>query len=103
MTSIANLSLHSIFWFVLIGWCAGWVTGRAIKGSGHGAWGDAVLGMVGGLFGGWLMRNTGHHGNWALLMSAMVAAVTASLLTWFFRSVIQHETWRLNHPRQKHA
>jgi uncharacterized membrane protein YeaQ/YmgE (transglycosylase-associated protein family) len=106
MTTVANLmnlSLHSIFWFVLIGWSAGWVTGRAIKGSGQGAYGDIALGIVGGLAGGWLMRNTDRHGNWGFLLSALVVACSAALLTWLFRRVIQHETWQLNHPRSQQA
>ncbi len=103
MMNLANtlhLSLHSILWFVLIGWSAGWVTGRAIKGSGQGAYGDVVLGIVGGLVGGWLMRNTDRHGNWGFLLSALAVAASAALLTWLFRRVIQHETWQINHPRQ---
>lgn len=103
MTHYASLSLHSIYWFVLIGWCAGWVTGRAIKGTGQGAYGDALLGIVGGLLGGWLMRNTGHHGNWSVLLRDLGAAAGAALLTWILRRVIQHETWQLNHPHRGHA
>jgi uncharacterized membrane protein YeaQ/YmgE (transglycosylase-associated protein family) len=103
LAGLMNLSLHSILWFVLIGWSAGWVTGRAIKGSGYGVYGDIVLGVVGGLTGGWLMRNTDRHGNWGFLLSAIVVALSASLLTWLFRSVIQHQTWRVKPHGSEHA
>lgn len=99
MTNFLGLSLHSILWFVLIGWCAGWVTGRTIKGSGHGAYGDAVLGTVGGLLGGWLMHTAGPHGNWLVLLSALASAMGAALLTWLLRRVIQRQTWHLDHPQ----
>jgi len=98
-----NYSLHSLLWFVLIGWSAGWVTGRSIKGSGHGAYGDVALGIIGGLGGAWLMRNTDRHGNWGFLLAAIVVAICAALLTWLFRRVIQHQTWQISHPTQKHA
>jgi uncharacterized membrane protein YeaQ/YmgE (transglycosylase-associated protein family) len=100
--NLSNHMLHTLFWFVLIGWSAGWVTGRAVKGSGYGAYGDVVLGVLGGLAGGWLMRNTDRHGNWGFLLNAIVVAITASLVTWFFRRVVQHQTWSTNHP-QHHA
>jgi hypothetical protein len=54
------------------------------------------------LAGGWLMRNTDRHGNWGFLLNAIVVAITASLVTWFFRRVVQHQTWSTNHP-QHHA
>jgi uncharacterized membrane protein YeaQ/YmgE (transglycosylase-associated protein family) len=77
--------MHGIFWYALIGWVSGWVTGRAMKGSNHGAFGDALLGLLGGLGGGWLMRNTYVQSNWGFLVSAIVAATAASLLTWSLR------------------
>ena len=103
MIHLSNHMMHTLFWYVLIGWCAGWVTGRAIKGSGHGAVGDVVLGILGGLGGGWLMRNTDRHGNWGFLLSVIAVAMAASLVTWLFRRVIQHQTWSTNHPHHAHS
>jgi uncharacterized membrane protein YeaQ/YmgE (transglycosylase-associated protein family) len=88
---------HNIFWYVLVGWVAGWVTGRAIKGSGLGAVGDVLLGIAGGLGGGWLMRHSYQHDNWGHLLALTVAAACGSLLTWLFRRVIQRQRWQ---PRQ---
>lgn len=43
-----------LFWSLLIGGAAGWLAGRIMKGEGYGLFVNIVLGIVGGLFGGWV-------------------------------------------------
>ena len=41
-------------WFILIGFAAGWLAGKLMKGSGFGILGDIVVGVVGALLGGFI-------------------------------------------------
>lgn len=93
--------MHPYLWFALVGWAAGWVTGRAIKGTNTGAWGDVLLGIIGGAAGGYLMRHTGTHTNWGFPVSILVVAACAVLFTWLVRRVIQHQSWQLDDQRRK--
>ena len=43
-------------WFILIGAAAGWLAGLLIKGRGLGCLGNILLGIVGGVLGGWIFR-----------------------------------------------
>lgn len=43
-------------WFILIGAAAGWLAGLLVKGRGLGCLGNVLLGIVGGVLGGWLFR-----------------------------------------------
>jgi uncharacterized membrane protein YeaQ/YmgE (transglycosylase-associated protein family) len=40
--------------WIIVGLIAGWLTGLVMKGGGYGVVGDIVLGIVGGLVGGFL-------------------------------------------------
>ncbi|MDZ4720623.1 MAG: GlsB/YeaQ/YmgE family stress response membrane protein [Roseiflexaceae bacterium] len=39
---------------IIIGIAAGWITGKLMKGSGYGLWGDLGLGIIGSVVGGWI-------------------------------------------------
>ena len=41
-------------WFIIIGAVAGWLAGTLMKGGGFGLLGDIVVGILGGIIGGWL-------------------------------------------------
>ncbi|MCK7558520.1 GlsB/YeaQ/YmgE family stress response membrane protein [Chitinophaga sedimenti] len=43
-------------WFILIGAAAGWLAGLIVKGQGMGCLGNILLGIVGGVLGGWIFR-----------------------------------------------
>ncbi len=94
--------MHPILWYALVGWVSGWVTGRAMKGVSHGSFGDAILGLIGGLGGGWLMRNSYAHGNWGFLIRVLVATAAAVLVTWTVRKIGM--VWERKHTHQhQHA
>ena len=44
------------FWFILIGLAAGWVAGQLTKGGSFGVVGDILVGVIGALLGGFLLR-----------------------------------------------
>ncbi|MBS1569526.1 MAG: GlsB/YeaQ/YmgE family stress response membrane protein [Bacteroidetes bacterium] len=43
-----------LIWSLIIGGVAGWLAGRIMKGQGYGLVVNIILGLVGGLFGGWV-------------------------------------------------
>jgi uncharacterized membrane protein YeaQ/YmgE (transglycosylase-associated protein family) len=43
-----------IIWLIVCG-IAGWLAGMLVKGSGYGLIGDIIVGIIGGLFAGWLL------------------------------------------------
>jgi uncharacterized membrane protein YeaQ/YmgE (transglycosylase-associated protein family) len=87
------MTTHVIFWFVLVGCSAGWVTGRAMTGSGAGEFIDIVLGILGGMGGGWLMRDLEPASNWGFLYAVLTAATAAALVTWMYRKLTGHARW----------
>jgi uncharacterized membrane protein YeaQ/YmgE (transglycosylase-associated protein family) len=46
-----------IFAWIFAGLIAGWLTGKTMKGSGYGFFGDILLGIVGAVVGGYLSRH----------------------------------------------
>jgi len=50
--------MHFVIW-IISGIAAGWLTGLVMKGRGYGFVGDLVLGLLGGVIGGWLFGALG--------------------------------------------
>jgi uncharacterized membrane protein YeaQ/YmgE (transglycosylase-associated protein family) len=69
-----------------LGLIAGWLAGKIMKGSGYGTLGDILLGMVGAIVGGWIMRLLGFFGG-SLIYSIVVATLGAVLLIWISRKL----------------
>ena len=53
----------SILAWIVVGLIAGWLAGKVTKGSGYGLIGDIILGVVGGLVGGFLASNVFNMGD----------------------------------------
>jgi len=66
--------LSSIF----VGLIAGWLTGQLIRGGGYGMLADILLGLVGGVIGGWLFGAVGVHPHhlFSAVMVSTVGAIT---------------------------
>jgi len=75
-----------LIWFLLVGLVAGWLAGKIMKGSGYGAVGDIVLGVIGALVGGFLFRLVGLAA-YGLIGSIVVATVGAVVLIWVARKL----------------
>ena len=45
-----------IIWWIIVGLIAGFITGKLMKGSGFGTIGDIVVGIIGAIIGGYIMR-----------------------------------------------
>lgn len=48
-----------VVWWIIVGLIAGWITGKIMKGSGYGAFMDMVIGIIGAIVGGFIMRTLG--------------------------------------------
>ena len=72
-----TLSLGIIAW-IIIGGLAGWIAGK-IKESSQGFFGNILVGIVGGLLGGWLLSLLGFDaaggGFWFSLLTAILGSV----------------------------
>ncbi len=81
--------MHFIVW-IIAGLIAGWLTGKIMKGSGYGFFGDILLGIAGGFLGGWITSLVGieHSG---FFFSIIVAIVGAVILVFLFRLIFKKQ------------
>jgi uncharacterized membrane protein YeaQ/YmgE (transglycosylase-associated protein family) len=78
--------VHGLIWWIIVGLIAGWAAGKIMKGGGYGVIGDMVLGILGAIFGGWLVGMLG-FGRGGLIWSILVAILGAVILIWLVRLV----------------
>ena len=78
--------LSGLIWWVIVGLIAGWAAGQIMKGGGYGVVVDILLGMVGGVVGGWLLGLLGVHAG-GLIGSIIVAIIGAVFLIWLSRLI----------------
>ncbi|MDL2241392.1 GlsB/YeaQ/YmgE family stress response membrane protein [Bacteroidales bacterium OttesenSCG-928-L03] len=72
--------------YILIGAAAGWVAGKLTKGSGFGFWVNALIGIIGGVLGGWAFGLLGlsANGNWGSFLTSIVGAILLLwIISWF--------------------
>jgi uncharacterized membrane protein YeaQ/YmgE (transglycosylase-associated protein family) len=72
----------TILSWIVVGLIAGFLAGVVVKGGGFGMIGDIIVGVVGGLLGGWISVNLLHFGTMTgiNLESIVVAFVGAIIL-----------------------
>ncbi len=76
----------SFVWFIIIGVVAGFVAGRLMEGGGFGLFMNLVIGVIGGVLGGWVFGLFGIEfaGIFGNLITSVVGAV---LLLWIMSKV----------------
>jgi uncharacterized membrane protein YeaQ/YmgE (transglycosylase-associated protein family) len=82
------MQVEALLILLLIGAVAGFLAGIIVKGYGFGAVGNIVVGIVGGLFGGWLLPRLGLFTGGDLIgqiISATLGAVVLLVLIGFVR------------------
>ena len=79
--------MFRILWWVIVGLIAGWATGKIMKGEQRGVLMDIVIGIVGALIGGFIMRLLGFSAAGGLIYTILVAIGGAVLLTFVVRKV----------------
>jgi uncharacterized membrane protein YeaQ/YmgE (transglycosylase-associated protein family) len=75
-------------WWIIVGLIAGWATGKIMRGEGYGTLVDIVVGIVGAIVGGWIMRVLGFSGQGGMLYTILVAIGGAIVLTLLYRLII---------------
>ena len=71
-----------LIWWIIVGLIAGWLAGKIMKGSGYGTLVDTILGMVGAVVGGFILRLLGFYSSGGLISSILVATLGAVVLVW---------------------
>lgn len=77
-------------WYIIIGILAGFIAGKLMRGGGFGLIANLVIGVIGGLLGGWLLGLFGIASSglfWSLITSVLGAVV----LLWIV-SLFKHPT-----------
>lgn len=74
--------ITGLLWWIIVGLIAGWLAGKIMKGSGYGTIADIVLGMVGAVVGGFILRILGFYSSGGLISSILVATLGAVVLVW---------------------
>ena len=69
-----------LLWVILGGLIAGWAAGKIMKGSGYGTLTNIVLGVVGAVVGGFLVRLVGFEPMGGLISSIVTATIGAIIL-----------------------
>lgn len=77
-----------ILWWIIVGLIAGWATGKIMRGEGYGVFVDIIIGIAGGILGGWIMRSLGFQGQGGTLYTILVAIGGAVILTLIYRLII---------------
>jgi uncharacterized membrane protein YeaQ/YmgE (transglycosylase-associated protein family) len=75
--------MNFIYW-IIVGLIAGWAAGKIMKGGGYGVVVDIILGIVGAVVGGWLLRALGIQAG-GLIGTIIVAIIGAVFLIWLTR------------------
>jgi uncharacterized membrane protein YeaQ/YmgE (transglycosylase-associated protein family) len=77
-----------LLWWIIVGLIAGWATGKIMRGAGYGALMDIVIGIVGAVIGGFIMRNLfGEAGEGGLIYTILVAILGAVIFVWLIRLI----------------
>jgi len=73
--------------FIVIGAIAGWLAGNIMKGGGYGFLVNAILGIIGGVFGGWIFGVLGisTDGSFGPFITSVVGAVAILFLAGLFK------------------
>ena len=78
--------LNGLIWAVVIGFIAGWLAGKVMKGGGYGVPMDLALGIVGGVIGRVIFGLLGLSAS-SVTGSIIVSFVGAVILIWLVRQL----------------
>jgi uncharacterized membrane protein YeaQ/YmgE (transglycosylase-associated protein family) len=77
----------NLFYLIVIGLIAVWLAGQVMKGDGDGVLADTVIGVLGGIVGGWIFAMFGIGPGGGLIGSIVVAFIVALTLAQMNRAV----------------
>jgi uncharacterized membrane protein YeaQ/YmgE (transglycosylase-associated protein family) len=76
-----------LLWVIIVGLIAGWAAGRIMGGGGYGVVIDCLLGIAGGIVGGFVLRLLGLYSSGGLISEIIVAIIGAIILIWISRKL----------------
>ena len=76
-----------LLWVILIGLIAGWLASKIMKRSNSSLLTDLLLGVVGAIVGGWLVRLLGFSPSGGLIPSIVTATIGAIALIAIARAI----------------
>jgi len=71
-----------ILYFILIGAISGWAAGQILRGTHFGLVGNIIIGVIGGLVGGWVFKFLGIKVDNDLTGSLITSIAGAVILLW---------------------
>jgi uncharacterized membrane protein YeaQ/YmgE (transglycosylase-associated protein family) len=71
---------YSFFGWLLIGLIAGWLAGQISRGRGFGCIADIVLGLIGGVVGGWVFMKLHIVGDANSFLYSLAAATVGAVI-----------------------
>jgi uncharacterized membrane protein YeaQ/YmgE (transglycosylase-associated protein family) len=80
------MAIGSLFWFLVVGVVAGWLTGLLVKGRGFGFLGDLIVGILGAVVGGFLFGLLGLSA-YGLIGSLIMSVAGALVLLFLIRLI----------------
>ena len=91
---LADISLESLIWWLIVGLIAGFLASVVMRGGGYGIVGDIVVGLIGAFIGGWLFGLLGVSTSGGLLGSIIVAFIGACILILLLRAISRSSSRR---------
>jgi uncharacterized membrane protein YeaQ/YmgE (transglycosylase-associated protein family) len=70
-----------MIWSIIIGAFAGFVAGKLTRGGGFGFWVNLVVGIIGGLIGGWIFSLIGLHST-SIIGELITSVIGAIVFLW---------------------
>ena len=86
MMVLADLSLSTVIWWLIVGLIAGFLASLVMRGGGYGIVGDIIVGIIGAFIGGWLFSLVG-IGSGGFIGSIIIAFIGACILIAILRLV----------------
>jgi uncharacterized membrane protein YeaQ/YmgE (transglycosylase-associated protein family) len=75
-----QVETRSLIGWLILGLLAGWLAGKISRGKGFGCITDIVLGLIGGVLGGWLFTRLGIVGHADSFLYSLAAATVGAII-----------------------
>ena len=91
---LADISLESLLWWIVVGLIAGFLASLVVRGAGYGIVGDIIAGIIGAFIGGWLFSVLGISAGNGVIGSIITAFIGAVILIIILRAISGMSTGR---------
>jgi uncharacterized membrane protein YeaQ/YmgE (transglycosylase-associated protein family) len=77
---VVTIETRSLIGWLVLGLLAGWLAGKISRGRGFGCITDIVLGLIGGVLGGWLFTKLGIVSHADSFLYSLAAATVGAII-----------------------